>query len=571
MKTSTRSMGKMALAVSLALLGACDTELAEDAPVTAADPQAIVSGLVDHGFPAVGTLTHTSVGDCTGTLVSTSMVLTARVCAGSGLEFQLPGHAPMPVDRQIYHAAGGLMLLHLATPVRDVVPLDINTYLLPAVGTTCLVVGRAVHSFPPPDFDTQRTRSAVVRVDSYDAGSTRLTASGLTGFSEEGDQGGPLVCGGHIAAVTLRRSGGPWQPTDDFAVVDGSWVTNTSSDSSGERAVAAVSWAHDRLDHFVRGTDGAIYHQAWDGHQLLPSPTSFDYLGGQTTGTPEAVSWGPGRLDVFARGKDLHVLHKAWDFDRWLPSTTEWEDLGGMIATHPTAVSWGAGRLDLFVVGLDGALYHKWWDGHAWEPSVLGWEYLGGTFKGPVSAVSWDVGRIDIFGLGMDGAMYHKVADENGWSPSQTGWEYLGGSFIGSPSAVSWAPGRLDIFGVGTDRKLWHKWVSGGWGPSLTGWQDLGGSYIGSPSATSWAPGRLDVVVEGTDAAVWHRSWNGLTWGGGSLSGVFAGSPSIVSWGEGRLDIYGPGQFFGLFHKFYQGDWGPAGNSWDYFGGVLGL
>jgi hypothetical protein len=37
------------------------------------------------------------------------------------------------------------------------------------------------------------------------------------------------------------------------------------------RPVTAVSWASDRLDLFVRGTDDVIYHKWWDGSNWGPS------------------------------------------------------------------------------------------------------------------------------------------------------------------------------------------------------------------------------------------------------------------------------------------------------------
>jgi Common central domain of tyrosinase/Repeat of unknown function (DUF346) len=44
--------------------------------------------------------------------------------------------------------------------------------------------------------------------------------------------------------------------------------------------VTAVSWASDRLDLFVRGTDNLIYHKWWDGSNWGPSPTDWESLGG---------------------------------------------------------------------------------------------------------------------------------------------------------------------------------------------------------------------------------------------------------------------------------------------------
>jgi hypothetical protein len=45
---------------------------------------------------------------------------------------------------------------------------------------------------------------------------------------------------------------------------------------------------------------------------------------------PAAVSWGSNRLDIFGLGTDGAMYHKAWDGSRWHPSTLDWERLGGV-------------------------------------------------------------------------------------------------------------------------------------------------------------------------------------------------------------------------------------------------
>jgi hypothetical protein len=74
-----------------------------------------------------------------------------------------------------------------------------------------------------------------------------------------------------------------------------------------------VSWGPNRLDVFVTGTDGALYHKWWDGSAWGPSPTGFERMGGVCIGQPEAVAWGPNRLDVFAQGASGQLVHKWWD------------------------------------------------------------------------------------------------------------------------------------------------------------------------------------------------------------------------------------------------------------------
>jgi hypothetical protein len=44
------------------------------------------------------------------------------------------------------------------------------------------------------------------------------------------------------------------------------------------------------------------------------------------------TSWGPDRLDVFVVGTDGGMYHKWWDGTAWGPSITGYEALGGVIS-----------------------------------------------------------------------------------------------------------------------------------------------------------------------------------------------------------------------------------------------
>ncbi len=338
-----------------------------------------------------------------------------------------------------------------------------------------------------------------------------------------------------------------------------------------EPVAPAVAWSNDRLDVFVRGTDGGLFHKAWTGSYWYPGNT-FEALGGYMLGSPEVVSWGKDRLDVFVRGGDRGIYHKAWDGSGWYPSATGWENLGGRAASHPSVASWGPNRLDLFVKGDDGQIFHKAWNGSSWG----GYEALGGYSLGAVKAVSWGPNRLDIFTVGLDRALYHKAWDGHNWYPSQTGWENLGGIVYGQPSVVSWGEGRLDIFVKGQNGGVYHKAWDNAWFPSVAGWEDLGGRIIGSPQAVSWGPNRLDIVVQGTDGQVFQKAWAGSSWqpslgGWAPLGGGIIGSPSIVSWGPNRLDIFARGMDDGLYHKAWGGSsWYPSATGWENHGGRIG-
>jgi hypothetical protein len=341
--------------------------------------------------------------------------------------------------------------------------------------------------------------------------------------------------------------------------------------------LSAASWAPNRLDVFIRGTDEGIYHKSWNGSAWRPSVTGYESLAGRIVGAPRAVSWGPDRLDIFARGIDGALYHKAWNGSAWIPSATGYENLGGQIVGPPTVVSWAPNRLDIFVRGTDGALYHKWWNGSAWGPSATGYENLGGVLVGPPTVVSWGPNRLDIFVRGTDGSLYHKAWNGSSWGPSVTGYENLGGAMAEFPAAVSWGPNRLDIFLQRTDGALCHKWWDGtSWQPSATGYENLGGTLVGSPAVASWGPNRLDVLVRQIDGSTYHKWFDGVAWqpsvtGYENLGGPVVGVPTAVSWGPSRLDVFVEGPADSLKHKWFDGTtWGPSMTGYQDLGGVLG-
>lgn len=317
-----------------------------------------------------------------------------------------------------------------------------------------------------------------------------------------------------------------------------------------------VSWGHNRLDVFVRGTDNGLWHRAWDGAGWWPAG-GWEPLGGQMTSDPAVVSWGAGRLDVFARGGDSSLWHVAWDGTGW----SGWQPLGGQLIGVPAAVSWGPGRLDVFGRGTDNGLWHAGWDGSGWT----GWQRLGGLLTSNISAVSWGANRLDIFAQGGDRGLWHTAWDGTGWS----GWQSLGGQLTGDPAASSWGTGRLDVIVRGADNAVWHKaWDGARWWPG--NWQPLGGLLSGDPTVVSWGPGRLDILGRGGDSALWHKAWDGAQWwpdgGWQPLGGLLSSGPDAASWGPGRIDAVVGGTDRSVWHN----GWDGTGWWWGSLGGQLG-
>lgn len=260
---------------------------------------------------------------------------------------------------------------------------------------------------------------------------------------------------------------------------------------------AVASWAANRLDCFVRGGDGQMWHKWWDGSAW----SNWEPQGGVLTSAPAAVSWGPNRIDCFVRGTDMQMWHKRWDGSGW----SGWNALGGGLASAPAVASWAANRLDCFVRGTDDALYTQWWDGSRWS----GWVRIEGEalVNSSPGVVSWGPNRVDCFVRGKDNTLRHKWFDGQAWN---TGWENLGAPsdtirLASAPAISRLGLNRLEVFVRGTDNALWQLVWDGAW----HAWERLGGNFTDDPAAVSWGADRIDCFVRGATDTMLHK-WSGV-------------------------------------------------------------
>ena len=362
-----------------------------------------------------------------------------------------------------------------------------------------------------------------------------------------------------------------------MAITQEAWLRQPTTVTRGVASdIGVASWTANRVDTFVVGTNGNLYHKAWNGTAWLPSVSGYGDLGGQCASPPAVASWGPDRLDIFVVGTNGNLYHKAWNGTGWLPSVSGYGDLGGQCASPPAVASWGPDRLDIFVVGTNGNLYHKAWNGTAWLPSVSGYGDLGGQCASPPAVASWGPDRLDIFVVGTNGNLYHKAWNGTAWLPSVSGYGDLGGQCASPPAVASWGPDRLDIFVVGTNGNLYHKaWNGTAWLPSVSGYEDLGGQCASPPAVASRGPDRLDIFVVGTNGNLYHKAWNGTAWlpsvsGYEDLGGQCASPPAVATWGPDRLDIFVVGTNGNLYHKAWNGTaWLPSVSGYEDLGGQV--
>jgi hypothetical protein len=285
------------------------------------------------------------------------------------------------------------------------------------------------------------------------------------------------------ASVSGQTSGKPAAHATNLVggVMAGTGPAVTGSNAAGGDNLYAVD------------TSGTLWYTPMGGS----SSGTWTSLGGVSTASPAAISWYSSylRLDVFVRGTDGALWHKYYQ-NGW----SGWESLGGQLAsgTGPAVCSWNAGRLDVFAQGTDGALWHKWWNGASWS----GWESLGGKLTASPAAVAPYTSpafgsAINVFARGTDGACWEKAWNGASWSS----WHSLGGQLAPNTGPASSQDGWL--FVQGKDGQLWH-WNGG------TAWSPLSGEPpepLSASSPASFLPHQDSVVaVSTTYGNVW---WSG--------------------------------------------------------------
>jgi hypothetical protein len=277
---------------------------------------------------------------------------------------------------------------------------------------------------------------------------------------------------------------------------------------------------------FVRGTDGHLWVNWWNGNSWswadLSTPPNLgiaEPVGVLTMmDNPNAVQ----RPYVFVRGTDGHLWVDWWDGAAW-----NWTDLS---TPHNVGIAEPVGVLTMmdnpgavqrpyvFVRGTDGHLWVDWWDG-AWNWTDLSTPPNAGIAEAvgvlTMMANPDAVQRPYVFVRGTDGHLWVDWWD-GAWNwtdlstPPNVGIAEAVGvlTMMANPDAVQ----RPYVFVRGTDGHLWVNWWDGaGWNwTDLTTPPNLGIAEPVGVLTMMDNPGAVQrpyVFVRGTDGHLWVNWW----------------------------------------------------------------
>jgi PKD repeat protein len=250
----------------------------------------------------------------------------------------------------------------------------------------------------------------------------------------------------------------------------------------------------------------------------------------KVTAQPAAIGYGDGIMDLVVRGYDGALWHQHFDGSDW----GDWSNAGGgLLLSGPAIASRGDGEFDVFAYGFDpvdparAVVYGRHYGSGGWSES---WEEVDASDPGlPISqslplptlpapaAVSRSLGQVDLFWLNEDHTLHWCGYDGIDCASDQD----LGGMLASGPGAVAIDPNEMMVFARGVEDSIWYRAYDSSWG----NWELLempaGVAASSAPSTVKWDPGYVSVFVQGKDTtsedsphALYHNSLTGSAWAG---------------------------------------------------------
>jgi surface antigen len=289
------------------------------------------------------------------------------------------------------------------------------------------------------------------------------------------------------------------------------------------------------LNVFIRGNDGQIYQQYWNGTNW----TGYASIGGGIASDPDVIVHN-GALSVFARGNDGQIYNKYNNGSGW----TGWASMGNTTMKGiPRVIQYGS-EIDLFALGTDGHPYKNTWQ------STSGWggwssmgDYMDSSPKPIVNGSS-----LSVIMRGTNNQTYVNTWNGSSWS----GFGSLGGTTSGNPDAILYG-GFINVLTNTPSKHIYtNTWNGTSWG----GWADHGGNLEGDVEVMQYG-NDMQFFARGTNQHIYHRYWSSSsqTWGGWSDigGGSLVGDPIAIQYGS-ELDVF----VLGSDGKTYKNTFQPS-------------
>lgn len=296
------------------------------------------------------------------------------------------------------------------------------------------------------------------------------------------------------------------------------------------------------------------------------------------------------RIDIFVKGSDGQIYQKYWDCSV-TPCVTCWANCWVGPATpgsfgtlppgavsDPTAARSSAGnRLQIAVRANDNALWVNTYDSCCgWR----GWTSLGGDVTaGPALAAQRNGARVDLLWRNSDNQVQQTTASDG------VHWAYQPGALVALPTtpdssavwdpAATWRVGAttLEAFVAGNDDSeqifqstetgtSWSSWTGRGWGAATD--PRVGGNQARPSVAAKNLADRIDLGTRGSSETLELRSatngsWSGWTDFGTPTPNQLDSGPALTWWmNDSRIDVYVRGKDGHLWQR-----WSADGSIWN--------
>jgi len=239
-------------------------------------------------------------------------------------------------------------------------------------------------------------------------------------------------------------------------------------------------------------THVVAFTRAADGSLVADSGSGWTSLGKKILGQPAAYGSTGGRIDVFVRGTDDAVWRNAFVNGGW----GRWTSLGGHVTDAPTVAFTSPSVWTVVARGAYGLVASRTADG--------GWTSAGAPHDWPIygrpSAVVDDAGVLHLAVRVRTDEIWERTLSGGTWSD----WTSLGGTLSGSPTLLA-TSGRVYLFALAADNRLWQRnYVDGAWGGWFQRGEFSMDAFHGAVGAAAGDNGSAWIAVTGIDGHV-HR------------------------------------------------------------------